>query len=71
MTEEELKALIERVESLEKGLKEKDEKIATLENQNKELMGKVAGLKVDGLVAKVEETKQPVEPEEITFDFDM
>ena len=72
MTKEELDKLLERVEKLEKGLQEKDEKIKSLEQANTELSTKLATAKVDGLVKKVEEVEEPkVENEEITFDFDM
>lgn len=66
------KELLEKIEQIEKEMKAKDEKIASLEKANTELTSKVASAKVDGLVRKVEETTEtkPVEDEEITFDFD-
>ena len=65
------KELLEKIEKIEKEMKAKDEKIASLEKANTELTSKVASAKVDGLVRKVEETTEtkPVE-EDITFDFD-
>ena len=65
------KELLEKIEKIEKEMKDKDEKIASLEKANTELTSKVASAKVDGLVRKVEETTEtkPVE-EDITFDFD-
>ena len=71
MTEEELKKLLERVDNLEKDMKAKDEKITQQENTIKDLTGKLASVKVDGLVKKVEEQEQPKVEEEITFDFDV
>lgn len=67
------KEILEKIEKLEKEMKEKDEKIASLEKTNSELTSKIASAKVDGLVRKVEETTEtkPVEDEEITFDFDI
>ena len=70
MTEEELKKLLERVENIEKDSKSKDEKIAKLEGENKELLSKIATAKVDSLARKVEEPQPVVQQEEITFDFD-
>lgn len=66
------KELLEKIEQIEKEMKAKDEKIASLEKANTELTSKVASAKVDGLVRKVEETTEtkPAEDEEITFDFD-
>ena len=63
--------LIERLESIEKSLAEKDQQIKTLENQNKEYASKIANLKVEGLARQVEEVPEEKVEEEITFDFDM
>lgn len=71
MTEEELKKLLERVDNLEKDMKAKDEKISQQETTIKDLTGKLASVKVDGLVKKVEEQQEPKVEEEITFDFDV
>lgn len=71
MTEEELKKLLERVDNLEKDMKVKDEKISQQETTIKDLTGKLASVKVDGLVKKVEEQEKPKVEEEITFDFDV
>lgn len=71
MNEEEMKKLLERVEKLEKDLVGSQEKINSLEKENKELTGKLASVKVDSLARKVEDVKeQPKEEEEITFDFE-
>lgn len=72
MNEEELKKLLERVESIERTLTEKENRIATLENENKELLSKMASLKVDSLVNKVNDTPStPVVEEDVQFDFDI
>lgn len=64
--------VLARIEQIEKDMKAKDDKIASLENQVKEYQSKLASAKVDSLARKVEEPKpQPQEEEEITFDFDM
>ena len=67
------KELLDKIEKIEKEMKAKDEKIASLEKANTELTSKVASAKVDGLVRAVEEVQptKPVETEEITFDFDL
>ena len=66
------KELLERVEKLEKDMQAKDEKIKTLEEQNKEYATKIASAKVDSLARKVEDEKpQPQVEEEITFDFEL
>lgn len=70
MNEEELKKLLERVESIETSIKEKDTKIAELEKTNSELNKKIATLKVDSLTRDVSKDEQPKVEEEITFDFD-
>ena len=66
------KELLEKVEKLEKDMQAKDEKIKTLEEQNKEYATKIASAKVDSLARKVEDEKpQPQVEEEITFDFEL
>lgn len=71
MNEEEMKKLLERVEKLEKDLLGSQEKINSLEKENKELTGKLASVKVDSLARKVDEVKEePKVEEEITFDFE-
>jgi len=59
----------EKIARIEKALADKDAEIEKLKASNDELSKKVNSLKIDGLVKKVEPTKQ-VE-EEIQFDFDM
>lgn len=74
MTEKETdnKDLLERVEKIEKESKAKDELIAKLTQENQELTGKLASVKVDSLTRKVDDDPTPVATEEeITFDFDM
>ena len=63
--------LIERLESIEKSLAEKDQQIKSLEQQNKEYASKIANLKVEGLARQVDEVPEPKVEEEITFDFDI
>ena len=60
----------EKLARVEQALADKDNEIAQLKADNEGLEKKVNSLKIDGLVKKVETTKQ-VEPEEIEFDFDM
>ena len=63
--------LIERLESIEKSLAEKDQQIKSLETQNREYASKIANLKVEGLAKQVDEVPEPKVEEEITFDFDL
>ena len=60
----------EKIARIEQALADKDAEITQLKAEKEGLEKKVNSLKIDGLVKKVEPTKQ-VEPEEIEFDFDM
>ena len=60
----------EKLARVEQALTEKDNTIAELTAQNESLQKKINSLKIDGLVKKVEPTKE-VNEEEIEFDFDM
>ena len=60
----------EKLARIEQALADKDAEITQLKADKEGLEKKVNSLKIDGLVKKVEPTKQ-VEPEEIEFDFDM
>ena len=63
--------LLEKVEGLEKTLKELQEENKTLKTNNDELTSKLAKLKIDGLTKEVQKQDTKVEePEEIQFDFD-
>lgn len=62
--------LEEKLARIEKSLEEKDNTIAELTAKKEGLEKKINSLKIDGLVKKVEPTKQS-EPEQIEFDFDM
>ncbi|MBO7692515.1 MAG: hypothetical protein J6T10_07790 [Methanobrevibacter sp.] len=62
--------LEEKIARIEQALADKDAEITQLKADKEGLEKKVNSLKVDGLVKKVEPTKQS-EPEEIEFDFDM
>ena len=59
----------EKIARIEKALADKDAEIEQLKADKEGLEKKVNSLKIDGLVKKVEPTKQ-VE-EEIEFDFDL
>lgn len=62
--------LEEKIARIEQALADKDAEITQLKADKEGLEKKVNSLKIDGLVKKVEPTKQS-EPEEIEFDFDM
>ena len=62
--------LEEKIARVEKALADKDAEITQLKADKEGLEKKINSLKIDGLVKKVEPTKQS-EPEEIEFDFDM
>lgn len=63
--------LLEKVEGLEKTLKELQEENKTLKTNNDDLTSKLAKLKIDGLTKEVQKQDTKVEePEEIQFDFD-
>ena len=70
MDKEKQETLEEKIARIEKALVDKDNEIATLKGEKETLEKKVNSLKIDGLVRKVEPTKQ-VEEETIQFDFDM
>lgn len=65
-----LQKLMERLDLVEKSIKEKDDKITELEQKNAELEKKVASYRVTSLVTEVKPSEQK-EEDEITFDFDM
>lgn len=60
----------EKIARIEQALADKDAEITQLKADKEGLEKKINSLKIDGLVKKVEPTKQS-EPEEIVFDFDM
>ena len=60
----------EKLARVEQALTEKDNTIAELTAQNESLQKKINSLKIDGLVKKVEPTKEVIE-EDVQFDFDM
>ena len=60
----------EKIARIEQALLDKDNEIAQLKADKEGLEKKINSLKVDGLLKKVEPTKE-VEQEEIEFDFDM
>ena len=60
----------EKIARIEQALADKDAEIENYKAQVGELTKKINSLKIDGLVKKVEPTKQS-EPEERVFDFDM
>ena len=63
--------LLEKVEGLEKKLKELQEENKTLKTNNDELTSKITKLKIDGITKEVQKQDTLVEePEEIQFDFD-
>ena len=63
--------LLEKVEGLEKSLKELQEENKTLKTNNDDLTSKLAKLKIDGLTKEMQKQDTKVEePEEIQFDFD-
>jgi cell division protein FtsB len=63
--------LLEKVEGLEKTIKELQEENKTLKTNNDELTSKITKLKIDGLTKEVQKPDTKVEePEEIQFDFD-
>lgn len=63
--------LLEKVEGLEKTLKELQEENKTLKTNNDDLTSKLAKLKIDGLTKEVQKQDTKVEEqEEIQFDFD-
>ena len=69
MEKDDNKELLEKVEQVEKQLKDVQDENTKLKTENSELRGKIASVKVDGLVKEVAEPQTPKE-EEITFDFD-
>ena len=63
--------LLEKVEGLEKTLKELQEENKTLKTNNDDLTSKLAKLKIDGLTKEVQKQDTKVEEqEEVQFDFD-
>lgn len=70
--EKDNKELLEKIENIEKQLKDTQDENEKLKTENNDLRGKIASVKVDSLARQVEDTPQPqpVE-EEITFDFDL
>lgn len=63
--------LLEKVEGLEKTLKELQEENKTLKTNNDDLTSKLAKLKIDGLTKEVQKQDTKVEEnEDIEFDFD-
>ena len=63
--------LLEKVEGLEKSLKELQEENKTLKTNNDDLTSRIAKLKIDGLTKEVQKQDTKVEEnEEIEFDFD-
>ena len=68
----EMEKLLEKVEGLEKSLKETQEENATLKKNNEDLTTRLTKLKVDGLTQKVDTGSNNTKVEEpIQFDFDM
>ena len=66
------KELLEKVETLEKQMKDALEENSKLKTENEDLRGKIASVKVDSLTRQVEDApQQPQDVEEITFDFDL